>query len=78
MLFTGSKSLSLRISASTSWKGQDLCVFFLAVLGLHCGVQASLVVASGLSCPVARGLLVHQPEMESAPPALEGRFFLKN
>ena len=55
-----------------------VCLFFsLAVLGLHCGVQASLVVASGLSCPVACGMLVHQPEMESVPPALEGRFFFK-
>ena len=33
------------------------CVF-LVVLGLCCGMQASLVVVHGLSCPAVCGVLV--------------------
>ena len=34
----------------------------------------SLVIAHGLSCLVARGILVTRPEIEPASPALEGIF----
>ena len=61
---------------------------YLAALGLSCGLQdlhggsqASLQLwrlrsgAHGLSsCPVACGILVPQPGIEPASPALEGRF----
>ena len=47
-----------------------------------CGTRAlalrrasSVVVARGLSCPTACGILVPQPEIEPVSPALEGRFF---
>ena len=41
---------------------------------LHCGVQASLLVAHRLSCPAAHGLLIPQPGIEPMCPALEDRF----
>ena len=62
---------------------------YLAASGLGCGTQDlrcsmqdlllgrvgfSLVVAHGLSCPVAHGILVPPPGIEPASPALEGRF----
>ena len=31
---------------------------YLAVLGLSCGLQASLIVVRGLSCPMACGILI--------------------
>ena len=37
--------------------------------------MSSIVVAHGLSCPVARGILVPLPGIEPTSPALEGRFF---
>ena len=45
-----------------------------------CGVQASghassVVVACGLSCPAAFGILVPWPGIEPASPALQGGFF---
>ena len=45
-----------------------------------CGTQApgqvgSVVVACGLCCPMAHGILVPRPGIESMSPALEGRFF---
>ena len=47
-----------------------------------CGMRAlslrhvsSVVVAHGVSCPVAYGILVPQPGMEPGSPALEVRFF---
>ena len=46
----------------------------LAVLGLPCFMQASLVVVHGLSCPQAYGFLVPRPGIECMSPALEGRF----
>ena len=45
------------------------------MLGLPCGVWASLVVALSLSCPAACGILVSQPDIE---PALESRFLTLN
>ena len=48
--------------------------FILAALGLRYGTWASLVVALGLSCPSACGILVPQPGIEPASPALEGGF----
>ena len=58
---------------------------FVAVLGLlsSCGMQvfslslrcvSSVVVAHGLSCPTACGILVPQPGIEPASPSLAGRF----
>ena len=48
---------------------------FLAQLQTFCfGLQASLVVARGLSCPAAYGILVLRPEIEPTSPALLGRF----
>ena len=48
-----------------------------------CGTRARLlrcvsavVVARGLSCPAACGILVARPGIEPASPALEGRFFI--
>ena len=56
-------------------------LLFLAVLGLSCGTQdlqlwhaGSVVVALGLSCPVACGILVPRPGIEPTSPALEGGF----
>ena len=40
----------------------------MAALGLHRGMQASLVVACGLSCGM--WILVPQPGIEPGPPAL--------
>ena len=59
--------------------------FFLAVLGLHCGMQASsccgawtcLVVASGLSCPKARGILV-SPTRDQTYVLCIGRWILNH
>ena len=42
-------------------------------LWLRC--SSSVVVAHRLSCPTAREILVPQPGIERASPALEGRFF---
>ena len=57
----------------------SLFFFFLAALGLHFHAQAlccacglSLVVARGLSRPGTCGILVPQPGIELASPALEG------
>ena len=36
--------------------------------------QASVGVAHGLSCPMARGILVPGPGMEAGSPAYAGRF----
>ena len=47
---------------------------FLAVLGLRWGTRASLAVVPGLNYPLAYGILVPRPGMESVFPALEGRF----
>ena len=46
---------------------------------LSCGTQApecsgSVVATHQLSCPMACGILVPQPEMEPTSPALEGGF----
>ena len=60
----------------------------MAASGLSCGTwdlrcgmwdlslwcAGSVVVAHGLSCPAARGILVPQPGIEPATPALEGGF----
>ena len=45
---------------------------------LHCGMWASLVVACGLSCPAACGILVPQPGIKPMSPALEGRLDRKS
>ena len=37
--------------------------------------ESSVVVARGLSCPTACGILLPQPGIEPVSPALEGRFF---
>ena len=37
--------------------------------------ESSVVVARGLSCPVACGILVPQPGIEPSSPALGGGFF---
>ena len=64
-----------------------LCIYF-AVSGLSCGMpdphcfmrdlllwhRDSLVVAFGLSCSVACGILVPQQGMEPMSSALQGRF----
>ena len=42
-------------------------------LSLRC--KSSVVVAPGLSCPTACGILVPRPGIEPASPELEGRFF---
>ena len=54
-------------------------LFFSSALGLHCGTQASLVVAHRLSScqgqaylPMACGILVLQPGIKPMSPALEG------
>ena len=43
--------------------------------GLLLRHTSSVVVARGLSCPTACGILVPQPGIEPTSPALEGRFF---
>ena len=40
-----------------------------AILGLHCGVQASLVVICRVNCPVGRGILGPQPGIALWSPA---------
>ena len=49
-------------------------IFCCSVWALHCGAQASLVVAHRLSCLAACGILVSQPGIEPTSAALEGRF----
>ena len=44
----------------------DIDIYFLAALGLHCGMQAFIAVACGLSCPTAG--------MEAISSAVEGGF----
>ena len=54
-----------------------LCFNFLkvlATLGLPCNVQASLVMAWGLSCPIVCRICVPQPGIEHKSPALQGIF----
>ena len=46
--------------------------FLLAVLGLCCNAQASLVAELKLSCPTVCGIFVAQPRIEPAFPALQG------
>ena len=48
-------------------------VICLDASGLSCSTWASLIVAHGLSCPTACGILVLQPGVEPVSPALEGR-----
>ena len=60
------------------------CVFSLSSCGTQalghvgavvCGTQVHpIVVACGLSCPTACGILVPGPGLEPASPALEGGF----
>ena len=57
------------------------CRLFVVACRLlsSCGPRAleregSVVVARGLSCPEACGILVPRPGIEPASPALEGRF----
>ena len=52
----------------------EMGCFWGAVLGLHCGMWASVVAVCGLSCPTAHGILVPQPGIEPTSPALEGGF----
>ena len=46
-----------------------LAFIYLAVLGLSCSF---LVVARGLSCPVAHGIPAPRPGMEAPSPTAEG------
>ena len=48
--------------------------FFLAGLGLSCGVQVCSRGARGLSCLMACGILVPWPGIEPASPPLKGKF----
>ena len=53
---------------------------FLIAVSSHCGAwalgtRASLVVAHGLSCPVASMWDLPQPGIKPVSPALAGRFF---
>ena len=59
----------------------DICIqyhlvffVFLAVLGLRWDTRTPLVVVPELNYPVAYGILVPRPGMESVFPVLEGRF----
>ena len=47
---------------------------FLTALGLHYSLWAPLVVARGLSCPVANGILFPWSGIEPPSPALKGGF----
>ena len=47
---------------------------YLAASGLSWWCPDSVVVAHGFSCPAACEILVPWPEIEPAPPALQGRF----
>ena len=51
-----------------------LVFIFLAVLGLWWGTRVSPAVVPGLNYPIAYGILVPRPGMESVFPALGGRF----
>ena len=51
-----------------------LCIYLLAVLSLHGGLRASLLVAHRLSGPVACVILVPWPGLEPTSPTVEGRF----
>ena len=53
-----------------------VCSFSLSSCGVWApGHVGSVVVAHGLSCPAACGILVPRAGMEPASPALEGEFF---
>ena len=41
---------------------------------LHCNIQASVIVGTGLSCPKVCEILVPQPGIKLTSPAMEGRF----
>ena len=51
-----------------------LKLFIFGCTGFQLQHMGSLVVASGLSYPMARGILVTQPVIQSTSPALEGGF----
>ena len=60
-----------------------LVLWCIALAFFHClgqlllqseSAQASVIVAPGLSCPAAHGILVPRPGIEPLSPALEGRF----
>ena len=48
--------------------------FTLPTVGLHCIAWAFLTASCGLSCSATCGILVSQPGIEPASPALEGGF----
>ena len=52
----------------------SLISFILAVLGLHCSMQASPVASNRLSYPAVRRILVPQPGIKPMSPVLEGAF----
>ena len=52
----------------------SLLFCFLAVVSLHGGMQASLLVTWGLTCLTACWILVLLPGIERTFPPLEGRF----
>ena len=63
------------LSSSGMHTGSVVAVHWLS----SCGVRApecmgSVAVARGLSCPVACGILVPQPGIKPASPALQDRF----
>ena len=51
-----------------------LIFIYLAALGILLQCEGSLVVAHGLTCCMAYGILVPLPGIELASPALEGGF----
>ena len=51
--------------------GKVFLFLFFTMLGLHCGMQASLVVTQRLSCPTTCGVLVPQSGIQPASPSLD-------
>lgn len=75
---SGSGLLTVEFRSGTDgfrvWFWGEDCDFFLAVLSLSCSTQDLFIVCAGLG-PLASGILVPQPGVESALPALEARGF---
>ena len=63
------------LSSCGAWTPERVgsVVCSMQALSLRC--ESSVVVARGLSCPKACGILVPRPGIEPASPALEGGFF---
>ena len=63
------------LSSCGAWTPERVGSVVCSMQALSLRRESSVVVARGLSCPKACGILVPRPGIEPASPALEGGFF---